>query len=93
MHQTAVTAAGELHCINSADQEEQRVCKTESCKADDMAIHCEADAMDFDDQEDEQDTNCECADACCKLHVQAVMCYCQFVLELARPRGLQLDYH
>lgn len=65
MHQTAVTAAGELHYINSADQEEQRVCKTESCKADDMAIHCEADATDIDDQEDEQDTNCECANAAC----------------------------
>ena len=46
--------------MSSFEQEEQRVCDTEYCKADDMALHCEADAVDIDDQEDEQDTNCEC---------------------------------
>ena len=40
------------------------MCTTDSCKADDMALHCEADADDIDDQEDEKDSNCECAELC-----------------------------
>eukprot|EP00892_Ulva_mutabilis_P011281 jgi/Ulvmu1/8525/UM044_0059.1 len=55
-----IRAPDDLQYISSAEQEEQRVCTTDSCKADDMALHCEADAKDLDDQEDENDSDCEC---------------------------------